>query len=238
MPCWRSFDQSLARIRQGRPDVSEELAWRELHVEITFALCGMSEGIPIAKFRYPLRGGLFDLVVLFRNNHLTLDDIQWQNVECNQEWLDRRWPLLAREAGVGPEKSQPPTTLDLVDAPTPTTQADVGTGADAKSTPTADAAPKPIGPAVTESAAQEMPARQELVWPSAEQLGIVKAPKQTAILRKWPELCRRYPNMYNADKVRAREVSGRRLAGHVGDVDPKSARAFLRALCAWLEQHS
>jgi hypothetical protein len=38
---------------------------------------------------------------------------------------------------VGSEESQPPTTPDLVDAPTPTTQANAGTGADAKSTPTA-----------------------------------------------------------------------------------------------------
>ena len=91
-----------------------------------------------------------------------------------------------------------------------------------------------------QASAQETPVRQELVseWPSAEQLGIVKAPTQKAILRKWPELCRRYPNTYNVDKVRAGEVSGGQLAGHVGDVDPKSARAFLRALCAWLEQHS
>jgi hypothetical protein len=50
---WRSFDQSLARIRQGRPDVTDELAWRELHVEIDLALWGMSEGVPIDKFRYP-----------------------------------------------------------------------------------------------------------------------------------------------------------------------------------------
>src|SRR5262249_7205873 len=90
---------------------------------------------------------------------------------------------------------------------------------------------------------QEAPARQELVargsdWPSAEQLGIAKAPKQKAILRKWPELCRRYPNTYNADKVRAGEVSGGKLANHVGDVDPDSARAFLRVYRAWLEQHS
>jgi hypothetical protein len=112
--------------------------------------------------------------------------------------------------------------------------------------PTADAALKPTEPAVgiqasacAQSApAQETPARQELVWPTAEQLDIVKAPKQRAILRKWPELCRRYPNTYNADKVRAGEVSGGQLAGHVGDVDPKSARAFLRALYAWLEQFS
>ena len=200
MPCWRSFDQSLARIRQGRPDVTEELAWRELHVEIDLALWGMSEGIPIAKFRYPLRGGLFDLVVLVRGNYLTFADIRWQNVECNLDWLERDWPL-ALEAEAMPSND----------------------------------------PAVgIQASAQETPARQELVpeWPSAEQLGIVKAPTQKAILRKWPELCRRYPNTYNVDKVRAGEVSGGQLAGHVGDVDPKSARAFLRALNAWLEQHS
>jgi hypothetical protein len=84
--------------------------------------------------------------------------------------------------------------------------------------------------------AQETPARQELVWPSAEQLGIVKAPKQTAILRKWPELCRRYPNTYNADKVRAGEVSARRLADDVGGVGHDSAGDFLAALRRWLEQ--
>jgi len=130
MPCWRSLPQSLARIREGRPDVTEKLAWRELRVEFDRVLLGMSEDVPIDKFRYPLRGGLFDLVGLIKNKHLTLDDIQWQNVECNQEWLDRRWPLPAREAEVGPEELQSLNKSDLVDTSAPTTQADTGTGAD------------------------------------------------------------------------------------------------------------
>jgi hypothetical protein len=54
-----------------------------------------------------------------------------------------------------------------------------------------------------------------------------------AILRKWPDLCRRYPHTYNADKVVAQEVSGRRLASYVG-VDPETARTFLRELRTWL----
>jgi hypothetical protein len=92
----------------------------------------------------------------------------------------------------------------------------------------------------TSSPSEAPPNRQEPVseWPSAEQLDIAKAPKQRAILRKWPELCQRYPNIYNADKVRAGEVSGGRLAQHVGDVDPDSARTFLRALRTWLERRS
>jgi len=87
-----------------------------------------------------------------------------------------------------------------------------------------------------QASAQETPVRQELVseWPSAEQLGIVKAPKQKAILRKWPGLCRRYPGMYNADKVVADEVSRRRLANRVGEVDPNTVGDFLRALRTWL----
>ena len=94
----------------------------------------------------------------------------------------------------------------------------------------------PVEASLAASPAQETPARQELVpeWPSAEQLGIVKAPKQKAILRKWPGLCRRYPGMYNADKVVADEVSRRRLANRVGEVDPNTVGDFLRALRTWL----
>lgn len=71
-------------------------------------------------------------------------------------------------------------------------------------------------------------------WPSVEQLKIAKAPKLKTILRKWPGLCRRYPRTYNADKVIAEEVSGGRLASHVGNVDPETARTFLRKLRTWL----
>jgi len=91
---------------------------------------------------------------------------------------------------------------------------------------------------VQEASARQASTACDPAWPSAEQLGIVKATKQKTILRKWSDLCRRYPNIYNADKVRAGEVSGRRLAQQVGDIDPGSARTFLRALRGWLEQQS
>jgi len=90
-----------------------------------------------------------------------------------------------------------------------------------------------------ETAAETPPAPSTVLagnseWPSAEQLKIAKAPKRKTILRKWPDLCRRYPHTYNADKVVAKEVSGRHLASHVGNVDPETARTFLRDLRTWL----
>jgi len=103
MACWRSFDQSLTRIRQGRPDVTKELAWRELHVEIVNALAGMCEGAPIDKFRYPWGNQKIDLVVLIRNGWLPFENIRWQDIECNLEWLERRWPL-PETAGTRPKK--------------------------------------------------------------------------------------------------------------------------------------
>jgi hypothetical protein len=109
-PCWRSFDQSLAWIRQGHPDVTDEGAWDELNDELVKAWAGASKGVPIAKFRYPLRGGMFDLVVLLRNKHLTFEDIQWQNVECNLAWLKRRWPHEA-DAPIAVESVESPPAL-------------------------------------------------------------------------------------------------------------------------------
>jgi hypothetical protein len=73
-------------------------------------------------------------------------------------------------------------------------------------------------------------------WPSAEQLGIANAPKQKAILRKWPDLCRKSSGMFNAEKVIAKEITGGQLAQRIGDVDDDTARAFLKALREWLMQ--
>ena len=170
MPCWRSFDQSLARIRQGRPDVSEELAWRELHVEINNALWGMSEGVPIDKFRYPRLGKMVDLVVLVRNKYLAYENIQWQKVECNLKWLEQRWPVPAH--AMEPEESQPLNKSDLVDALKPATQADAGAGADAK--PAAvellgalnpDAKSEPTPPTELEPSSSELAARMRMCCP-------------------------------------------------------------------------
>jgi hypothetical protein len=44
---------------------------------------------------------MVNLVVLIRNKHLTFEDIRWQNVECNLDWLERDWPP-ALEAEVVP----------------------------------------------------------------------------------------------------------------------------------------
>jgi len=73
-------------------------------------------------------------------------------------------------------------------------------------------------------------------WPSAEQLGIANARKQKAILRKWPDLCRKSPGMFNAEKVIAKEITGGQLAQRIGDVDDDTARTFLKALREWLMQ--
>jgi len=45
---------------------------------------------------------MVDLVVLIQNKYLTFADIRWQNVECNQDWLERDWPLPALEAEGAP----------------------------------------------------------------------------------------------------------------------------------------
>jgi len=123
-PCWRSFAQSLAWICQGRPNAPEEWAWKELQLELVKDWADASEGVPIAKFRYPLAGKMFDLVVLIKNKRLTFEDVRWPNVECNLEWLKRRWPAPAHEAEpnfeVGPRAPASSEAFQSLPPPPPT----------------------------------------------------------------------------------------------------------------------
>src|SRR6516162_6866878 len=98
---WLAFHRSLAWIRQGRPGVTDEGAYNVLRLALINEVCEVSEGVPIDKFRYPRAGRMIDLVVLIRNKYLTFEDIRWQNVECNLDWLERDWPL-ALEAEAAP----------------------------------------------------------------------------------------------------------------------------------------
>ena len=245
---WRTFHRTLDWFHQRYPGATDKWAYGELHHALLMAICGLSEGVPIDKFRYPWGSRMVDLVDLIRNGWLTFEGIQWPKVECNLDWLDRDWPLPAPEAdaAVPAESSAVLPTRDN-EAAAESARA-IAAGSEADETEQRDTPPtesrrvEPMPPTVASeesaSPAQGTPARQELVseWPSAEQLGIVRAPKQKAILRKWPGLCRRYPKIYNVDKVRAGEVSGRRLAADIGDVDPKTARTFLADLRVWFEQ--
>src|SRR5262249_31702076 len=49
--------------------------------------------VPIDKFRYPWGDKMVDLVVLVQNKHVTFENLRWQKVQCNLDWLERDWPL-------------------------------------------------------------------------------------------------------------------------------------------------
>ena len=91
---------------------------------------------------------MIDLVVLIRNKYLTFEDIRWQNVECNLDWLERDWPL----------------ALEAEAAPVPTEDAALKPiePAAAESAP---AAPPPA-PAQTASASSTEPPRGEPAPPA------------------------------------------------------------------------
>src|SRR5262249_29596221 len=99
---WLIFHQTLAWFRQRYPGATDKQAYEVLQLELIKTVCGVSEGVPIDKFRYPWKDQMIDLVVLIRNNYLTFEDIQWQKVECNLDWLERDWPLPALEAEAAP----------------------------------------------------------------------------------------------------------------------------------------
>jgi hypothetical protein len=130
--CWLGFAQSLAWLRQSRPGTTDEWASNKLQQALIEELCGVSESVPIDKFRYPWSGRMVDLVVLLKNNYLTLADIRWQNVECNLNWLNRDWPLPALEAEATPTpaadaapKPIGPAAIELAPTELPTTEASV-----------------------------------------------------------------------------------------------------------------
>jgi hypothetical protein len=95
---WLTFHQTLAWFRQRYPGATDKQAWDRLQQALILEWASASESVPIDKFRYPWAGRMSDLVVLLRNKHLTFEDIRWQNVECNLDWLERDWPLPALEA--------------------------------------------------------------------------------------------------------------------------------------------
>jgi hypothetical protein len=92
---WLIFSRSLIQLCQSRPGTSEDWAFEELQRALIKEFCGVSEGVPIAKFRYPWGSRMVDLVALLRNNHITLENIRWPSVQCNLAWLDRDWSLSA-----------------------------------------------------------------------------------------------------------------------------------------------
>src|SRR5262249_47367181 len=49
-------------------------------------------------------GKMTDLVVLIQNKYLSFEDIRWQNVECNLDWLERDWSqAVASEESPSPD---------------------------------------------------------------------------------------------------------------------------------------
>ena len=144
---WLPFHRSLAWLRQRCPGATDKWAYGKLQQALLEEICRLSEGVPIDKFRYPYGSGTADLVVLIRNNHLTFEDIRWQNVECNLEWLERDFEWF--------ERDWPPPALEV----------------EAASVPAEDAALKPIEPAAPEPAppskfAVSKPAQSSLEVPA------------------------------------------------------------------------
>jgi hypothetical protein len=78
---------------------------------------GASEGVPIEKFRYrdPRTGRTDDPVVWLRRGSLLIENLDrlWPNFECNQDWLERDYPLPETMESGAPGR---PTSIQLVEA--------------------------------------------------------------------------------------------------------------------------
>jgi len=144
---WLIFHQTLAWFRQRYPGATDKQAYEVLQLELIKTVCGVSEGVPIDKFRYPWNDQMIDLVVLIRNNYLTFEDIRWQNVECNLDWLERDWPLPALEAEAAPV----PATDAAQPRPRPVEPLPVPPAANPSQPPQAQRQPSPQAVASEES---------------------------------------------------------------------------------------
>jgi hypothetical protein len=139
---------------------------------------GVSEGVPIDKFRYPRAGKMFDLVVLIRNKYLTFEDIQWQKVECNLNWLERDWPPLALEAEAAPA---PATDA----APTP----DAGAGSKESPPPTTRPAATAIADPAPAASTGPPTVRAESGPPSEPEPAMQWTEKETEIIEATKRIC-------------------------------------------------
>jgi hypothetical protein len=91
------FHPSLARIRQSRPGTTDYDAFKVLESELRMEVIGASDGVPIMKFRYrnPRTDRIDDPVIWLRRDPSLFDNLDrlWPNIECNQNWFDRDYPL-------------------------------------------------------------------------------------------------------------------------------------------------
>jgi len=206
-PRWLAFAQSLTWLCQRCPGAPDKWAYGKLQQALLEEICRLSEGVPIDKFRYPYGSGTADLVVLIRSNFLAYEDIRWQNVQCNLDWLERDLAWFKRD--------WPPPTLEAEAAPTPAVDAiaptespavlsarsgeieapaqspavptpEVGTGPEEAPVPAAEAALKPIEPAATESVLPNTlvvskPAQSSLEVPAS----VSPPPQEPTPILKW-----------------------------------------------------